>query len=99
MDLLNPNSLTDKQEAMSPSYCVARVHAGPRGSARVLEEARESIFLESGSLAFCTMQLFVWRGSTRVLCREAVLFAARPLQIIEVGGPWAPFRPSALEHI
>ena len=47
--------------------------AGPRGSTQVLEEA----ILESCSLASCTTQPFVWRGSTRVPRREAVLFAWR----------------------
>ena len=47
-----------------------RVHAGPRRSGRVY-------IIESCSLASCTTQPFVWRGSTRVPRREAVLFAWR----------------------
>ena len=46
------------------------VHAGPRRSGRVY-------IIESCSLASCTTQPFVWRGSTRVPRREAVLFAWR----------------------
>ena len=47
-----------------------RVHTGPIRSGRVYMK-------KSCSLASCTTQLFVWRGSTRVWRREAVLFAWR----------------------